>query len=187
MKLTPDSWGSELEEYNPCHDPKDGKFTNRQAGRCDPEMIEQRLSIARSLRKLKKAGSSVPRKWARERRIARTMKNVPEWLKGEVASVAKKEGIISVFEPNYEALWGTGMYPGQNPGFSAKAIDQIYMSMPGLAAEGFRNKPVNATARYPPDRRAEVLLKGREMVDKTINHLKRYARIVKRRRHAANS
>lgn len=35
MNLTPDSWGSELREFNACHDPQSGRFTFKGQGDCE--------------------------------------------------------------------------------------------------------------------------------------------------------
>lgn len=102
MKLTPDSWGSEdLREYNPCHDPKDGKFAAKGAGRCTDRFVQQRKDIRQASKEIRKSDDQEAKDkltgWAARRREARQIINQYPWfIRPDIRRALKDERVTTL-------------------------------------------------------------------------------------------
>lgn len=147
MILTPDSWGSTLTEFNPCHDPKDGKFAMKGQGNCEgaarrpPQVSSVDDAVALIL-----AGKDV------ELKDVQTVNTVLTKL----AAMAKDAAKRGERAPNYNlcrvSVAGTNVFCAEHRGISRIEMPQMAGFVePGTAASKLPKRPngrVDATSEF---------------------------------------
>lgn len=145
MTLTPYSNGEDnapLMEFNPCHDPKSGRFAGRSAGRCSDSVKDERHTVASAIRRDSKLSDGMRdawRDWARERRAARraALKGEgPAALRDDIKRALKDERVtvIQTNDPFYDVR-GSSSANAAKKQVTLKLTDANEKSLAGVAGK----------------------------------------------------
>jgi hypothetical protein len=90
-----------LREFNPCHDPKSGKFAGRTAGRCSDTSRDDASRYAKDVR----ATRDERRHWAKDRRQKRkSFDHLPAFLRQDAKRAAKSDRVV-VHDESHRTSW----------------------------------------------------------------------------------
>lgn len=104
MRLIPFSNSEDnapLIEFNPCHDPKSGRFAGRTAGRCSDTSRDDARRYGKDVR----ATRDERRHWAKDRRQKRkSFDHLPSYLRTDAKRAAKSDRVV-VHDETHRRSW----------------------------------------------------------------------------------